>query len=108
MALTTCEVLWLNQLLKELGMQNLGPTILKCDNKAALSIAANPVHHERMKHVEIDCHFIREKQASGAIKAEYISTKNQLADVFTKQLPVKQHNDLLFKLGVLVAPPLPA
>lgn len=53
MALTTCSVVWLSQLLKEL--------FIKCDNQAALSIAVNPVHHERTKHVEIDCHFVRDK-----------------------------------------------
>lgn len=70
MALTTCEVLWLNQLLKELGLHHLGSTQLNCDNKVALSIAANHMHHERTKHVEIDCHFVREKQATGLIKPQ--------------------------------------
>lgn len=108
LALTNCEVLWITQLLKELGLQHIGPTVLNCDNRAALSIAANPVHHERTKHVEIDCHFIREKQASTVIQPQYISTSNQLADIFTKPLPVSQHQELLFKLGVLSEPPLPA
>lgn len=67
LALTTCEVLWLQQLFKDLGLHTLHPTTIKCDNKAALSIVANPVHHERIKHVDMDCHFIREKQATGAI-----------------------------------------
>ncbi|CAO2825263.1 unnamed protein product [Amaranthus hypochondriacus] len=108
MALTTCEVLWLTQLLKELGIPYLGATPLNCDNKAALSIAANPVHHERTKHVEIDCHFVREKQATGLIAPQYISTTDQVADIFTKPLPVHQHHTLLLKLGVQKKPSLPA
>lgn len=74
MAFTICEVLWLHLLLKELGLTHSATTTLNCDNKAALSIVANPVHHERTKHVHIVCHFIREKQASGAIKPQNIPT----------------------------------
>ena len=55
--------LWLVQLLKDIGLSHHNPTILKCDYKAALSIVANPVHHERTKHNEVDCHFIREKNS---------------------------------------------
>lgn len=84
LVLTTCEVLWLQQLLKDLGLNSLNPTVIKYDNKAALSIVANLVQHERTKHVEMDCHFIREKQSIGAIKAEYIPSKDQLTDIFTK------------------------
>ena len=57
MALTTCEVTWLAALLKDLGVKKLPPTILNCDNQAALAIAANPVLHEKTKHIEIDCHY---------------------------------------------------
>lgn len=61
MAIATCEVTWLTSLLKELGIKNLAPAVLKCGNQATLYIAANPVFHERTKHIEIDCHFIRDK-----------------------------------------------
>lgn len=56
MALTASEVSWLTSLLKDIGVTNLPPTILKCDNQAALAIAVNPVQHEKTKHVAIDCH----------------------------------------------------
>ncbi|XP_074324109.1 secreted RxLR effector protein 161-like [Apium graveolens] len=58
MALTACEITWLAALLKDMGLKDLPPVMLKCDNMAAISIAANPVLHERTKHVEIDWHFI--------------------------------------------------
>ncbi|XP_021724259.1 uncharacterized protein LOC110691609 [Chenopodium quinoa] len=100
MALTSCEVTWLTQLLKDLGLKNLGPAILKCDNKAALSIAANPVHHERTKHIEVDCHFIRDKINEGCIKTQYTPSGEQLADIFTKPLTISQQHLLFPKLGV--------
>ncbi|XP_021836873.2 uncharacterized mitochondrial protein AtMg00810-like [Spinacia oleracea] len=100
MALTVCEVIWLKQLLKDLSLTHLGTTLIHCDNQAALAMAANPVHHERTKHVDIDCHFIRDKATEGVIKPTYISTTEQLTDVFTKLLPTKQQRHLLSKLGV--------
>ena len=107
MALTTCEVLWLIQLLRDLGIFHTGPTPLLCDNKAALSILANPIQHQRTKHIEVDCHFIREKHKSVIIQPRYVSSKEQLADIFTKSLPVSQHQHLLHKLGATVVHPLP-
>lgn len=59
LATTTCEVLWLHSLLKDLQVSISGPTTLFCDNKAAIDIAENPVYHARTKHIEIDCHFVR-------------------------------------------------
>ncbi|KAL2241039.1 UNVERIFIED_CONTAM: Retrovirus-related Pol polyprotein from transposon RE1 [Sesamum indicum] len=61
MATTTCEVTWLVYLLKNLGVEVKTPIPFYCDNKAALHITANPVFHERTKHLEIDCHVVRNK-----------------------------------------------
>lgn len=87
-------------------LSSLDPTVLKCDNKAALSMVANPVQHERTKHVGMDCHFIREKLHTGAIQTEYVPSSHQLADIFTKQLSAHQHHHLLTKLGVHSTIPL--
>lgn len=91
MALTTCSVVWIAQLFKELGIKNGTPISLKCDNQAALSIAVNPVHHERTKHVGVDCHFVRDKVTQGVIKPKYVPTQAQLADILTKSIPVEKH-----------------
>lgn len=87
-ALTTCEITWLKALLKDLGLKSLGPAILKCDNHAAIVIVANPVYHERIKHVELDMNFVRDKIQEGVIQAQYVSTSDQVADLLNKVLLV--------------------
>ncbi|GKD12422.1 cysteine-rich receptor-like protein kinase 8, partial [Tanacetum coccineum] len=100
MALTCCEVTWLVNLFKDFGIKDLEPFDLHCDNQAALYIAANPVFHARTKHIEVDCHYVRDQMKAGKIKPSYIHTKSQLVNVFTKVVTVEQHNNLLSKLGV--------
>ncbi|XP_031259399.1 uncharacterized protein LOC116117527 [Pistacia vera] len=100
MAKTTCEIVWILGLLRDLEVQTGKPVTLYCDNKAANDIAANPVFHERTKHIEIDCHFVREKIQEGIIKTMHIRTAEQPADIFTKPLCSRQHSYLLHKLGV--------
>ncbi|RVW55201.1 Retrovirus-related Pol polyprotein from transposon RE2 [Vitis vinifera] len=86
MALATCELIWLKHLLWELRFGNDEQMKLICDNQAALHIASNPVFHERTKHIEVDCHFIREKIASGCVATSFVNSNDQLADIFTKSL----------------------
>lgn len=99
MALTSCEITWITALLKDMGLQHIPPTILQCDNKAAIAIAANPVLHERTKHIEVDCHFVRDKIKSGAIVTKHVPSHSQVADILTKPVSIKQHYGLLRKLG---------
>ncbi|GJX71149.1 cysteine-rich receptor-like protein kinase 8 [Tanacetum coccineum] len=100
MTLICCEVTWLVSLFKDLGIKDLEFVDFHCDNQAALYIAANLVFHARTKHIEVDCHFVRDQIKAGKISPSYIHTKSQLADVFTKVVTVDQHNKLLSKLGV--------
>lgn len=101
MASTTCEIVWLRGLLTDMGLQFDAPTLLHCDNQSALHLAANPMYHERTKHIEIDCHFIREKIHAQVVATSHISTHCQPADIFTKALGSDQHKFLLSKLGML-------
>lgn len=92
------------RLLAELGVTNLKPVALHCDNQSALHIARNPVFHERTKHIDLDCHFTREKVMEGLIELSYLPTKSQLVDVLTKILPSQQFQLLLSKLGMVSSP----
>ena len=62
------------------------PMKVYCDNKAAINISHNPVHHVRTKHVEVNKHFIKEKVEDGTICMVYVPTNKQVADVLTKAL----------------------
>lgn len=78
MASITCELTWLRQLLQDFLISHAQPVTLFCDNQAAIHIAANPVFHERTKHIEIDYNIVRKLIDRGKIKTTYISSKNQV------------------------------
>jgi len=101
MAQAASEITWLVRLLEELGVSNLKPVQLHCDNQSALHIAKNPVFHERTKHIEIDCHFTRDKVLEGLLQLHYLPTSSQVADVLTKILAGPHFHDLLSKLGMV-------
>ena len=81
---TTSELLWLQWLVTDLGVSTSSATPLYYDNQSAIHIAHNDVFHERTKYIEINCHFIRYHLVHGALKLFSISSKDQLADIFTK------------------------
>nr|GEX93053.1 ribonuclease H-like domain-containing protein [Tanacetum cinerariifolium] len=95
MTATTYEVMWIVKILKDMGLKYLLHVELHCDNKATIQIAANPVMHEKTKHIDLDVHFVKEKVASGLIKTVKVDTKCQVADIFTKALGSFQHNVLM-------------
>lgn len=101
----TAELQWLSYLFRDLGVPFIALIPVYCDNQAAIHIAENSVFHERIKHIELDCYFVREKIISGLISPTHISTINQLADIFTKPLGANQFRRLASKLGVCPASP---
>ncbi|RVW92973.1 Retrovirus-related Pol polyprotein from transposon RE1 [Vitis vinifera] len=95
-----CEIMWIRRLLEELKMTGSSPMKLYCDNKAAISVAHNPILHDRTKHVEVDKHFIKEKIDKGLVCMTYIPTEEQVVDVFTKGLHKRQFDFLVGKLAM--------
>ena len=92
--------MWLQRLLRELKVEMKDSVRLFSDSTAAISIAKNPVHHDRTKHIEIDRHFISEKVNNGIVQLSYISTRLQIADILTKALPRLNFDELNSKLGL--------
>jgi hypothetical protein len=88
MALTETfkEVLWLEQMLGELGMKQDGPIPVYEDNQGCILLAKNPIILNRSKHIDIRHHFIREKVASGSIKIIHKPTQEMTADALTKAI----------------------
>ena len=86
----TAELIWIQFLLRELKIPQKQPPVLWCDNIGATYLSLNPVFHARTKHIEVDYHFVRERVAQKLLLIKFISSKDQLADIFTKPLPVPQ------------------
>eukprot|EP00253_Pinus_taeda_P022050 PITA_22050 len=80
------EAVWLRRMLADMHASQTGPTSLFCNNQGVLKLAKNPVFHERTKHVETHCHYIRQLVEDGSIQLRYVPTTEQPADIFTKPL----------------------
>jgi hypothetical protein len=93
MANATAEVIWLQSLLAELGVKLKESPCLWCDNLCATYLSANPVFHARAKHLETDFHFVRERVAKRQLQVRFISSKDQVAEGFTKALPTPKFED---------------
>jgi hypothetical protein len=87
------QLLWMRQTLRDYGYK-LSKIPFLCDNESAIHMADNPVEHSRTKHIDIWYHFLRDHQQKGDIEIAYVSTHNQLADIFTKPLDEKTFSKL--------------
>ena len=101
MAHRICEGIWLQRILKELGIISNSIMTILCDNKATISIAKNPIQHDRTKHVEINRHFIKEKIEGGIVRLMYTPSSRQTIDILTKALPKTTYENMISKLGML-------
>jgi histone deacetylase 1/2 len=99
----TTEVIWLQYLLTDLQIPSASAPIIWYDNLGATYLSANPVFHACTKHVEVDYHFVRDKVAKKEIRIRFISSRDQLVDVFTKPLPTSSFT--VFRFNLRVDPP---
>lgn len=100
MAHTASEMLWVRSLLSDFGLTAPTPMDMYCDNQATIFIANNPVFHERTKHIEVDCHFIRDLLLRRELATPYIHSDDQLSDILTKPLARALFQRLSSKLGM--------
>lgn len=103
MANATAEIIWIQSLLRELGIKSSPAAVLWCDNLGATYLSANPVFHARTKHIEIDYHFVRERVAQKQLQIRFIGTSDQIADGLTKPLNSCKLEELKYNLNLGVA-----
>ena len=92
------DILFIRNVLKSIGVIVEQKSRLFCDNRAALIIAEANVNHDRTKHIDIKYHAIRDDIRKEIIKVEWISSELNIADIFTKALPVDRYKKLRDKL----------
>ncbi|GJX32641.1 ribonuclease H-like domain-containing protein [Tanacetum coccineum] len=97
------ETAWLRNLLRELHSPLSTATLVYCDNVSAVYMSANPVQHQRTKHIEIDIHFVRDMVTAGQVRVLHVPSRFQYADIFTKGLPSALFEE--FRSSLSVRPP---
>jgi hypothetical protein len=97
------QLMWMKQLLVDYGFPQ-GMMIVYCDNTSAINISKNPIQHSRTKHIDIRHHFIRDLVENQVVSLDYVSTENQLADLFTKPLDGSRFEYLRNAIGICHMP----
>jgi hypothetical protein len=93
------EALWIRKLLESLSI-NMPTVDIHCDNQSAIKLLRNPIFSMRSKHIDVVHHFARERVLRNEVAFHYISTKEMLADMFTKALPPVLHEDCCTGIGM--------
>nr|GFC78994.1 retrovirus-related Pol polyprotein from transposon TNT 1-94 [Tanacetum cinerariifolium] len=100
-SLSTCcaQVLWMRTQFIDYGFY-FDKIPMYCDSKSAIAISCNPVQHSHTKHIDVRYHFSKEKVEKGIVELFFVGTEYQLADLFTKALPVERFQYLIRRLGI--------
>ena len=91
---------WIHKLLASLFGEMLETTIIHCDNRSCVKLSENPVYHNKLKHIKMRYHYLRDMVQNSAIRLQYIPTDEQIADVFTKRLSTTKFVYFRDKLGM--------
>jgi hypothetical protein len=104
-AATCCtQVLWMKQTLTDIHVEYDEPIPIYRDNTSAINISKNPVMHYKLKHIPIKYHFLREQVVEKNIRVEYVGTKEQVVDIFTKPIPREAFEYIRQRLGFIYTP----
>jgi hypothetical protein len=95
-----CHSFWLRKLLKEMNFSQEKAMNIRVDNKSAIELVKNPVHHERNKHIDVCFHFIREHVKNDDVEMTHVASRDQVADIFTKPLSAELFNKFKKLLGM--------
>jgi hypothetical protein len=100
---TSCctHVIWIKNNFNDIKVICDQHVPIMCDNTSAISISKYPVLHSKTKCIPIKYHFLREKVHDQVVKLEYVSSKEQIAYIFTKPLPREYFDYLRQRLGVI-------
>jgi hypothetical protein len=98
------ESCWIRNLLLDLQCPIMKATLVYCDNVSAVYLSGNPIQHQRTKHIEMDIHFVREKVAKGQVRVLHVPSRYQIADIFTKGLPLQLFDDFRDSLNIRQPP----
>ena len=94
------EIIWMRQLMGELGYTTSGPSVLRMDNQSAISVSKNPEHHGRMKHLALRLFWLRDAVQEGVISPTFVPTCDMVADIFTKALDRLKTQKFVDMLGL--------
>lgn len=94
------KVIWMKQMLKDIGVLFEEPIVIYCDNTSTINMSKNLVMHSKTKHISIKYHFLSDKVVDKEVRLEYVCSKEQIADIFTKPLPKDDFEHLRSLLGV--------
>jgi hypothetical protein len=100
LANATIEIMWIHTLLYELKISSPSTAKIWCDNMGAKYLSSNPVFHGRTKHIEVDYHFVRDRVSRKLLEVDFVSTRDQVADGFTKPLAVRQLENFKYNLNL--------
>jgi hypothetical protein len=94
------EASWLRKLLQEIHNPVVRATLVYCDNDNAVYLSTNPMQHQRMKHVEIYLHFVRERVVVDDVHILRVLATSQFVDIFTKGLPSTMFSEFRSSLNI--------
>ena len=100
LATAASESMWILSLFTEIKFPLPQPPLLLCDNLGATNLSFNPVQHSRMKHIQIDLHFVRDLVQKNSLTVRHVHKNDQLADLLTKPLSKQRTDFLKHKIGL--------